>query len=40
MSERARHATVATTADICGQLETEDLVRGMRRAGEPWTAAT
>jgi integrase/recombinase XerC len=32
----ARHASVSTTVDVYGHLETEDLVRGMRRAGERW----
>jgi integrase/recombinase XerC len=34
----ARHATVATTVDVYGHLETDDLVRGMVRAGERWDA--
>jgi integrase len=34
----ARHASVATTIDVYGHLETEDLVRGMRRAGERWAS--
>jgi integrase len=32
----ARHASVATTVDIYGHLDREDLVRGMRLAGERW----
>jgi integrase len=32
----ARHASVATTVDIYGHLDREDLVRGMLRAGERW----
>jgi integrase len=35
----ARHASVSTTVDVYGHLETEDLVRGMRRAGERWAHA-
>lgn len=35
----ARHATIATTIDVYGHLETEDLIRGMRRAGERWSAS-
>jgi integrase len=31
----ARHATIATTVDVYGHVENEDLVRGMRRAGAP-----
>jgi integrase len=34
----ARHASVATTVDVYGHLETDDLVRGMQRAGERWQA--
>jgi integrase len=36
----ARHATIATTVDVYGHLETEDLVRGMRRAGERWKVSS
>ncbi len=32
----ARHASVATTVDVYGHLETDDLVRGMVKAGERW----
>ena len=32
----ARHASVATTVDVYGHLETDDLVRGMLKAGERW----
>ena len=32
----ARHASVATTVDIYGHLDREDLVRGMKLAGERW----
>ena len=35
----ARHASVATTVDVYGHLETEDLVRGMLRAGLRWTSS-
>lgn len=35
----ARHASIATTVDVYGHLETEDLVRGMRRAGDRWDAS-
>jgi len=35
----ARHATIATTVDVYGHLETEDLVRGMRRAGARWNGS-
>jgi integrase len=32
----ARHASVATTVDIYGHLDREDLVRGMRLAAVRW----
>jgi len=32
----ARHASVQTTVDVYGHLETADLVRGMVKAGERW----
>jgi integrase/recombinase XerC len=33
----ARHASVSTTVDVYGHLETEDLVAGIQRAGERWS---
>jgi integrase len=35
----ARHATISTTVDTYGHLDREDLVQGMRRAGERWDAS-
>ncbi len=32
----ARHASVATTVDVYGHLEIEELVRGMLKADERW----
>ena len=34
----ARHATIATTVDVYGHLENDDLVRGMRGTGARWNA--
>lgn len=33
----ARHVSVATTVDVYGHLDQEDLIRGMRLAGERWS---
>ncbi|MBA2360336.1 MAG: tyrosine-type recombinase/integrase [Actinobacteria bacterium] len=32
----ARHASVATTVDVYGHLDRDDLIRGMKLAGERW----
>jgi integrase len=35
----ARHASVSTTVDVYGHLETDELIRGMHRTAERWAAA-